>query len=163
MLAFLLGMPLFAVPQVSEQLQGLLRADPREQRAEAQNLALASEQSDPEDDPAQYGTTLAADQPPASQVTPNPDGRAAVIEALKAEFVAAGVTYMVLERVAGDSPHYRFRFDLPVATGSAYRKRFQVVDDAPDEAMRKAFRELHEWRVAMDDPAHLERPTVMLR
>ena len=31
------------------------------------------------------------------------------------------------------------------------------------EAMRLALTELHQWRVAAREPAHLERPTVILR
>lgn len=88
---------------------------------------------------------------------------AATIEALKAQFVEAGVSYMVLEQIESDSTKYRFQFELPVAEGSAYRKRFQVFDDAPDEAMRQALMELHQWRIADREPAHLERPTVILR
>ena len=70
---------------------------------------------------------------------------------------------MVLEQIGTDATKYRFQFDVPVAAGSAYKKRFQVIDDAPDEAMRLALTELHQWRVAAREPAHLERPTVILR
>jgi hypothetical protein len=170
-LAFLLGMPLIAVPQISAQLQGLLLAAQRELRPleSVANTRPSTPQPDETADVSVLaergttGTTLASDrsQPPFFQ--PNPDGSAATIEELKAQLVEAGVSYMVLERIGTDSARYKFRFDVPVAAGSAYRKRFQVVDDAPDEAMRRALAELQRWRVAGREPAHLERPTVILR
>jgi hypothetical protein len=165
-LAFLLGMPLVAVPQFSEQLHGLLLAQHETRLANPPRSIPDPSQPVGEVTSAQRGTTittLAADHAPHSLIGLSADGLVATIEGLKAEFVAAGVTYMALERVETGSPHYRFRFDMPVAAGSAYRRRFQVVDDAPDEAMRKALAELRQWRVAGHEPAHLERPTVILR
>jgi hypothetical protein len=138
-------------------LQELLHAKPREQAAYHQSSALDAEQA------ATTVTTLAADRPPPPSVQPNSEVLTATIEALKAQFVEAGVSYMVLEQIGTDSPKYRFRCELPVAAGSAYRKRIQVVDADPDEAMRRAWAELQEWRVASREPAHLERPTVILR
>jgi hypothetical protein len=156
-LAFLLGMPLVAIPQISERLQELLHAKPREQTANHQPSAPETEQA------ATTLTTLAADRPSPPSILPNPEVLAATIEALKLQFVEAGVSYMVLEQIGDDFPRYRFRCDLPVATGSAYKERFEVVDDAPDEAMRRAWAELQQRRVASREPAHLERPTVILR
>ena len=169
--AFLLGMPLVAVPQISEQLQGLLIAAQRELRPpeSAPNPQTSKPQPDQAADEgvsAERGTTvttLASDRSEPPFIHPNPEGLAVAIEALKAQFVEAGVSYMVLERIETDSVRYRFRFDVPVAAGSAYRKRFQVVDDTPDEAMRQALTDLRRWRVAGREPAHLERPTVILR
>jgi hypothetical protein len=165
-LAFLLGMPLVAIPQISEHLQEWLHAKPREQAANHRPSALEAEQAASERDSTELGTTatmLAADRPPLPSIQPNPKVLAATIEALKAQFVDAGVSSMVLEQIGTDSPRYRFRCDRPVATGSAYSERFQVVDDTPDEAMRRAWAELQQWRVASREPAHLERPTVILR
>ncbi len=165
-LAFLLGMPLVAVPQIAEHLQGLLRATSREPAANHQPSVVETERAAYESESAELVTTvtmLASDRPQLPPIRPNPEALTAVIEALKAQFVEAGVSYMLLEQIGADSVTYRFQFDLPVAAGSAYRKRFQVVDDAPDEAMRRALAELRQWRVASREPAHLERPTVILR
>ena len=170
-LAFLLGMPLVAVPQISARLKELLGSAGRELRPSelATNLQASASRLDQAAEAsvtAQRGTTvtmLASDRPPTPSLQPNPAEVASAIEALKAQFVEAGVSYMVLERVGTDSTQYRFRFDMPVAAGSAYRKRFQVVQDAPDEAMRQALAELRRWRVASREPAYLERPTVILR
>lgn len=169
-LVFLLGMPFAAVPQVSEYLRGMLvtkpyaRAVHHESSGSPSNRTEASRTEDA--NPSELVTTvtvLASDRSPPPPATRNPDTIAASIEALKAQFVEAGVSYMVLEQIGSDSTKYRFQFELPVAAGSAYRKRFQVFDDAPDEAMRQALTELHQWRVADREPAHLERPTVILR
>lgn len=165
-LAFLLGMPLVAVPQISAHLQGLLHAKPREHKANHQPSVIGAEQVAFESDSPEIGTAvtmLASDRPQPRPIRPDHESLAATIDALKAQFVEAGVSYMVLERIGTDSVEYRFQFDLPVVAESAYRKRFQVVNAAPDEAMRQAWRELQQWRIASREPAHLERPTVILR
>lgn len=164
-LAFLLGMPLIAVPQISEQLRGMWLGEPlgpfeSDQQSE-EKIAGSDELDPPGLDTAV--TMLASDRSPAATTQPNPASLSTTIEVLKAQFVEAGVTYMVLEQIGPDSTKYRFQFDVPVAAGSAYKKRFQVIDDAPDEAMRLALTELRQWRVAAREPAHLERPTVILR
>ncbi|MCA9146582.1 MAG: hypothetical protein H6821_14790 [Planctomycetaceae bacterium] len=164
-LAFLLGMPLIAVPQISEQLRGMWRGEPRgpiERGQEFEEQIAASDELDPPELDTAV-TMLASDRSPSATAEPNPASLTTTIEALKAQFVEAGVTYMVLEQIGTDATKYRFQFDVPVAAGSAYKKRFQVIDDAPDEAMRLALTELHQWRVAAREPAHLERPTVILR
>ncbi|MDA1049626.1 MAG: hypothetical protein O3C40_03980 [Planctomycetota bacterium] len=161
--AFLLGMPLAAVPQISAHLRALLLVKPDERAASReQPVAEAAD----EGNSTEHGTMvtlLASDRLQTPLVPSNPDSLAATIESLKAQFVEAGVSYMVLERIGTESAKYRFRLDLPVAEGSVYRKRFQVVDDAPDEAMRRAWTELQQWRVAGREPTHRERPTVILR
>ncbi|MEO8494532.1 MAG: hypothetical protein ABI614_05655 [Planctomycetota bacterium] len=164
-LAFLLGMPLLAIPQISGQLPGLLRAKPQE-LVDRQQIAPPFGQAADEIDMSEAGTTvtmLASTRSQPSLVPRNPDALAAAIEELKTQFVAAGVTYMLLEQIGTDSVTYRFQFDVPVAAGSAYRERFQVIDEAPDAAMRQALTELQEWRGASREPAHLERPRVILR
>ena len=105
---------------------------------------------------------LASDREVADAL-PNPKNLTTTIESLKAQFMDAGVTYMLLERIGSDSVKYRFQFDVPVAGGSAYRKRFQVIDEAPDVAMRTALLELQQWRLSAREPDHLKRPTVLLR
>ena len=170
-LAFLLGMPLVAVPKISAQLQGLFIATQRELRPpelviDPQPSTSHADRTVEEQVLVERGTTvttLASDRSRPPSIPPIPDDSSLTIEELKAELVEAGVSYMVLERIGTDSARYRFRFDIPLAAGSAYRKRFQVVGDAPDEAMRRALSELRGWRVAGRAPAHLERPTVILR
>ncbi|HUG69373.1 MAG TPA: hypothetical protein VMM76_16600 [Pirellulaceae bacterium] len=165
MLVFLLGMPFAAVPQVSEYLRGMLVTKPYARAVHHEPSGSPSNRTE-DANASELVTTvtvLASDRSPPPPATRNPDTIAATIEALKAQFVEAGVSYMVLEQIGSDSTKYRFQFELPVAAGSAYRKRFQVFDDAPDEAMRQALTELHQWRVADREPAHLERPTVILR
>lgn len=164
-LVFLLGMPFAAVPQVSEYLRGMLVTKPYARAVHHEPSGSPSNRTE-DANASELVTTvtvLASDRSPPPPATRNPDTIAATIEALKAQFVEAGVSYMVLEQIGSDSTKYRFQFELPVAAGSAYRKRFQVFDDAPDEAMRQALTELHQWRVADREPAHLERPTVILR
>ncbi len=165
-LVFLLGMPLVAVPQISECLRAMLVRTPFEQTAHLKQPASPSDPLADGLDQAELATTvtmLASDRSPPPLARRNSVPLAETIETLKAQFVEAGVSYMVLEQIGSDSEKYRFQFELPVAAGSAYMKRFQVVDDAPDEAMRLALSELQQWRVADREPAHLERPTVILR
>ncbi|MBI2479473.1 MAG: hypothetical protein HYV60_12825 [Planctomycetia bacterium] len=165
-LVFLLGMPLVDVPQIAEHLRGMLITKPTLQAMHEAHLHSPSGEQVDAIDPTELATAvtmLASDRSPPPTASRNPAALSVTIETLKAQFVSAGVSYMILERIGPDSAQYRFQFDVPVAAGSAYRKRFQVIDDAPDAAMRRALAELHQWRVADREPAHLERPTVMLR
>jgi hypothetical protein len=165
-LAFLLGMPVAAVPQISEHLRGMRVWQPFEKQVHHDQAGSSSYQRlDGHDlaEPATTVTMLASDRSPPPLAARNPDVMATTIEALKAQFVEAGVSYMILEQVGSESVKYRFQFELPVTAGSAYKRRFQVIDDDPDEAMRLALAELQQWRVADLEPAHLERPTVILR
>lgn len=164
-LAFLLGMPLFAVPQVSERLTGIMRGELALPDLDHSRIDVykgtADEIGAPELDTAV--TMLASDRMPSPPMPPNPETLTATIQALKSEFVEAGASYMVLEKIGTTDVKYRFQFDVPVAVGSGYKKRFQVIDEAPDEAMRLALSELHQWRTAAHEPATLDRPQVFLR
>ncbi|MBC8355675.1 MAG: hypothetical protein H8E66_27165 [Planctomycetes bacterium] len=165
-LAFLIGMPLVAVPQVSEHLRGISRTTGGGDAISHQQSVpqpLQTDDANKLDERDATITTLAADRIQLPSIPPNTADVTATIEELKAELVEAGVSYMVLEKIGIDSAKYRFRIDLPVAEGSAYRKRFQVIDDAPDGAMRRALAELQQWQVASRKPAGLNRPTVILR
>jgi len=97
-LAFLLGLPLVAIPQISEHLQELLHAKPRELAANHQPSPLKAEQAASESDSGELGTTvttLAADRLRPASIQPNLNDLAVTIEELKSQFVEAGVSYMV--------------------------------------------------------------------
>ena len=165
-LAFLLGMPVAAVPQISAHLCGMRVWEPFKQVVHRDQTGSSSSKRSGGRDSGELATTvtmLASDRSPPLLAARNPDAMATTIEALKAQFVEAGVSYMILEQVGSESAQYRVQFELPVTVGSAYKRRFLVIDDAPDEAMRLALTELQQWRVADIEPAHLERPTVILR
>lgn len=164
-LVFLAGMPLVAVPQVANCLEGLFLGRVSEapvdtglspsRLAEGNGVGPLSNHN-PIDKTLAEDVIRPAREPISNTLTET-------IEALKAEFVEAGVSYMVLENIDSESPKYSFKIDLPVAEGSAYTKRFEVIDDAPEQAMRRALAELRQWRIAGRTPAGLDRPTVILR
>ena len=165
MLVFLAGMPLVAVPQVANLLDGLFLGGVSEApvdtalspypHSEGGDVGSLSNHNPIDKTLAEDAIRLAR-EPIAKSVTET-------IEALKAELVEAGVSYMVLENIDSETPTYSFKIDLPIAKGSAYTKRFEVIDDAPEQAMRRALAELRQWRIAGHTPAGLDRPTVILR
>ena len=164
-LAFLIGMPMLAVPRVQEALGEVFAPDeePLEEPIDDSSqidLRPADEldqivRQEPIESLAELevvGGDLSTDVAPASE-----------IEQCKQRLIDLGATYMVLERVGVDGSRYRFTCQLPVAAGSPYRRKLYAIDADPVQAMAKVQREIETESQASSGGDRLPRPTVKLR
>lgn len=178
-LAFLLGMPILALPRVQELLLGAQSADTRAATAagsesdprtavdvggQASSAAGSDNLLAATDAPPDSSPTLLLVEPaqPSAPVAPRAETGASEIEQLRQRFEQLGATYLALERVGVDGARFRFTCNLPLRAGSPYQQRFQGVSADPATAMRRVLADVERWSVA-GGAQTLGRPRVKLR
>jgi len=157
-LAFLLGMPILALPQV----QSLFLSPVRSERSEVTSAIDRQPRANTFASAPPHPVLNAQPSVAETAAAPRHDPAAMDIEALQARLIELDAEQMALERVGVNQSRYRFTCNLPVRPGSAYKRRFQIVDADPAEAMRRVVAEVERWRVATS-ANQLGRPTVRLR
>ena len=164
-LAFLLGMPLLALPRVQQAVGEAWAPDSPEPDPPIHDSHEVDLRTPVEPDQVVKRET-AVSRPEVQLVGEDLSNEAAPpseIEQRKQRLIELGVTYMVLEKVGVDGARYRFTCQLPVAAGSPYRRKLQAVDADPVQAMAEVQRQIEAGSAASGDGAQLPRPTVKLR
>jgi hypothetical protein len=164
-LAFLLGMPLLALPRVQQAVGEALTPDTQildQPVQDSRQVELrTSDELDQIENQKPIGS-LAELQAVGGDVS-SEVARPSEIEQLKQQLIDLGATYMVLEKVGVDGARYRFTCQLPVAAGSPYRRKLQAIDSDPVEAMTGVLREIEAESESASGRTSLPRPAVKLR
>ena len=164
-LAFLMGMPLLALPRVQQAVGEILAPeDPALEQAIDDSSQIELRTSDPEDPVVKREPieSLAELQLVGGNL-PTEVAQPSEVEQRKQRLIDLGATYMVLEKVGVDGSRYRFTCQLPVAAGSPYRRRLQAVDADPVEAMAIVQHEIETERRSASSGNRVSRPAVKLR